>query len=106
MIKAIGIAALILLTLACAVPLPAPTPLPPPPTTPSPTSVEGPYAQLSRSLAVCIFDNPAMHPAFKESMAVAKHPPAMAGMIELAIETGETTEAETRDALIACIGSQ
>ena len=108
MIKALLLVALFLLTVACAVPAPTSTPMPEPTPTiaPTPTPNLRPYAQLSRSLAVCVFDNQAMHRYFGEAMAVAGNPPALAGMIELAITNGETTEAEALDTLITCIETQ
>ena len=81
-------------------------PEPTPTVAPTPTPNIRPYAQLSRSLAVCVFDNPAMHPYFGEAMLIAKNPPGLAMLIELAIETGETAEAEALETLIVCLETQ
>ena len=90
------LAGLILLSVACGVPQ-APTLAPyPMPSVPL-------HEQLSQSLAKCVFNNPAMHSTFEEAMVIAKNPSALAMLIDLAIETGETTEDAVWTALVACI---
>ena len=73
---------------------------------PLPTSSVLPHEQLSQSLAVCVFDNPAMHSTFGEAMVIAKTPEGLAMLIDLAVKTGETTEDDVWAAFFACIETE